>query len=146
MARRTWCPRAPSCSRARGCLCWTITRADARAIPFVMATARTAGFEPFVGRWQRAPRRAERADGRHAFFIGRDGPEPIGFVIVRDWGSPERATFIKRMAVVRLGPGYGRALLGQVVDAVFRETNAWRLWLSLLSRQHARAPRLRSLG
>ena len=124
----------------------TIARADASAIPFVMATERSAGFDQFVGRWEEAQHRTALADGRHVYFIGRDGTEPIGFVIVRDWGSPERATFIKRMAVVRLGPGYGRALLGQVVDAVFRETNAWRLWLSLLSRQHARAPRLRSLG
>jgi RimJ/RimL family protein N-acetyltransferase len=50
---------------------------------------------------------------------------------VRDWASPERVTFIKRMAVARPGLGYGRALLGQVVDAVFRETDAWRVWLSL---------------
>jgi RimJ/RimL family protein N-acetyltransferase len=109
----------------------TIARADASAIPFVMATERSAGFDQFVGRWEEAQHRAAPAHGRHAYFIGRDGTEPIGFVIVRDWASPERVTFIKRMAVVRPGLGHGRALLGQVVDAVFRETNAWRLWLSL---------------
>jgi diamine N-acetyltransferase len=109
----------------------TIARADACAIPFVMVTERTAGFEPFVGRWEEAQHRAALADGRHVYFIGCDGAEPIGFVIVRDWGSPERVTFIKRMAVTRPGLGHGRALLGQVVDAVFRETNAWRVWLSL---------------
>jgi RimJ/RimL family protein N-acetyltransferase len=109
----------------------TIARADASAIPFVMATERSAGFDQFVGRWEETPHRAALADGRHVYFIGRDGAEPIGFVIVRDWGSPERVTFIKRMAVTRPGLGYGRALLGEVVDAVFRETNAWRVWLSL---------------
>jgi RimJ/RimL family protein N-acetyltransferase len=109
----------------------TLVRGDVSAIPFVMATERTAGFEQLVGRWDEARHRAALADGRHAYFIGRDGSEPVGFVIARDWASPERVTFIKRMAVCRPGQGHGRALLGQVVDAVFRETDAWRVWLSL---------------
>jgi RimJ/RimL family protein N-acetyltransferase len=109
----------------------TIIRADASAIAFVMATERIAGFEEFVGRWDEARHRAALGDGRHAYFIGRDGGEPIGFVIVRDWASPERVALIKRMAVTRPGRGYGRALLAQVVDAVFTETNAWRVWLGV---------------
>jgi RimJ/RimL family protein N-acetyltransferase len=50
---------------------------------------------------------------------------------VRDWAAPERVALIKRMAVSRPGQGYGRALLAQVVDAVFKETNAWRVWLGV---------------
>jgi diamine N-acetyltransferase len=122
----------------------TVARADSSAVPFVMATERTAGFEQLVGRWDEARHRAALADGRHVYFIGRDGTEPVGFVIVRDWASPERVTFIKRMAVARPGLGYGRALLGQVVDATFRETSAWRVWLSLYPENTP--PRLRSLG
>jgi RimJ/RimL family protein N-acetyltransferase len=109
----------------------TIARADACAIPFVMATERSAGFDQFVGRWEEAQHRAALADGRHVYFIGRDGTEPIGFVIVRDWGSPERVTLIKRMAVIRPGHGHGRALLAQVIDVMFKETNAWRVWLGV---------------
>jgi diamine N-acetyltransferase len=109
----------------------SIMRADASAIPFVMATERTAGFEVLVGRWDEAQHRAAFGDGRHAYFIGRDGSEPIGFVIVRDWAAPERVTLIKRICVGRPGLGYGRALLTGVVDAVFRETNAWRVWLGV---------------
>jgi len=109
----------------------TVARADFSAVPFVMATERTAGYEQLVGRWDEARHRAALGDGRHVYFIGRDDTEPVGFVIVRDWASPERVTFIKRMAVARPGVGYGRALLGRVVDAVFRETDAWRVWLSV---------------
>jgi RimJ/RimL family protein N-acetyltransferase len=128
----------------------TVVRADESAIPFVMATERTAGFEQFVGRWEEAQHRAalehdpekwapvfgkDRAPtispGRHAYFIGRDGAEPVGFVIVRDWASPERVTLVKRIAVGRPGLGYGRALLTGVVDAVFEQTNAWRVWLGV---------------
>jgi RimJ/RimL family protein N-acetyltransferase len=109
----------------------TIVRADVSAIPFVMATERGAGFEQFVGQWEEAQHRAALADGRHVYFIGRDGAEPAGFAVVRDWGSPERVTLIKRMAVCRPGRGHGRALLAHVVDVIFKETNAWRVWLSV---------------
>jgi len=108
----------------------TIVRADQSAIPFVMAAERTAGFDQLVGRWEEARHRA-LADGRHVYFIGRGGAEPVGFVIVRDWASPERVSLIKRIAVCRPGQGHGRALLAQVVDTVFNETNAWRLWLGV---------------
>lgn len=110
----------------------TVTRADASAIPFVMATERTENFDQFVGRWDEGQHRAAFADGRHVYFLGRDGGEPIGFVIVRDWGSPERVALIKRIAVCRPGQGHGRALLAQVIDIIFKQTNAWRVWLTVL--------------
>jgi RimJ/RimL family protein N-acetyltransferase len=108
-----------------------VVRGDVTAIPFVMATERIAEFEGLVGRWDEARHRAALADGRHAYFVARDGSEPIGFVILRDWASPERVTLVKRIAVSRPGCGYGRALLAKVIDAVFEETVTWRLWLGV---------------
>lgn len=109
----------------------SVVRGDEKAIPFIMATERIAGFEYLVGRWDEAQHRAALADGRHAYFIGRDGSGPIGFAIVRDWASPERVMLIKRIAVRRPGLGHGRALLAGVVDAVFAQTDAWRIWLGV---------------
>jgi RimJ/RimL family protein N-acetyltransferase len=109
----------------------SVIRADESAIPFVMATERTAGFDQLVGRWDEAQHRAALTDGRHAYFIGRAGAEPVGFVIVRDWAAPERVTLVKRIAVCRPGNGYGRVLLTAVVETVFRETDAWRVWLGV---------------
>ena len=43
----------------------------------------------------------------------------------------ERVTLIKRMAVRRPGQRYGRALLIAVVDTIFKQTNAWRVWLGV---------------
>ena len=108
-----------------------VARADASALAFVMATERIAGFEAFVGRWDEAKHRAALADGRHAYFVARQQGEPAGFVILRDWGSAERVTLVKRIAVCRPGQGIGRALLGAVVDAAFAETEVWRLWLGV---------------
>jgi RimJ/RimL family protein N-acetyltransferase len=108
-----------------------VLRGDESMIPFVMAIERTPGFDALVGRWDEARHRAALADGRHAYFIARDGGRPIGFAIVRDWASPERVALVKRIAVARPGLGHGRELLACVVDAVFGETDAWRLWLGV---------------
>jgi RimJ/RimL family protein N-acetyltransferase len=42
-----------------------------------------------------------------------------------------RVTLIKRVAVSHPGLGYGRALVRNVVDAIFRETDAHRIWLGV---------------
>jgi len=110
---------------------FTVTRADTSAIPFIMATERTAGFEQFVGRWDEAKHRAALGDGRHAYFVARLQGEPVGFAILRDWDSAERVTLVKRIAVGHPGQGHGRALLATVVDAAFSETRVWRLWLGV---------------
>jgi hypothetical protein len=96
-------------------------RADEAAIPFIMATERTAGFEQLVGRWEETQHRSALADGRHAYFVGYDGSEPIGFAILRDWASRERITLVKRIAVSRPGIGHGRTLLAKAVDVYSRK-------------------------
>jgi RimJ/RimL family protein N-acetyltransferase len=109
-----------------------IVRGDESMVPFIMATERTPGFEDLVGRWDEARHRAALGDGRHAYFVAREGDAAVGFVIMRDWGSPERVTLVKRIAVSCPGRGYGRSLLRKVVDAAFAETDVWRLWLGVL--------------
>jgi RimJ/RimL family protein N-acetyltransferase len=108
-----------------------IARADASAIPFIMATERLDGYERVVGRWSEAQHSSALADGRHAYFIAMRDGAPIGFAILRDWAAPERVTLVKRIVVSRPGNGIGRALLVQVVDVVFSETDTWRLWLGV---------------
>src|SRR5262249_42219907 len=107
-----------------------------------MATERIAGFEQFVGRWEEARHRLALADGRHAYFIGRDGLEPIGFVIVRDWASPERVAVIKRIAVSRPGQGYGRAAARPSGRRGVQRNQRVARVARRFPREHARAPRL----
>jgi RimJ/RimL family protein N-acetyltransferase len=108
-----------------------VVRGDESMIPFIMATERTSGFETLVGRWDETRHRAALCDGRHAYFIAQRHAAPIGFAILRDWGSQERATLVKRIAVSCPGQAHGRSLLNKVVDAAFRETDVWRLWLGV---------------
>ena len=100
-------------------------------IPFIMATERTPAFENLVGRWDEPRHRAALNDGRHVYFIARQGEAAVGFAILRDWGSPERVILVKRVAVSYPGHGYGRLLLSRVISAAFEETDVWRLWLGV---------------
>lgn len=108
-----------------------LLRGTAADIPFVMATERLAGYEQLVGRWDEAQHRAALADRRHAYFIARIPPQDIGFAIVRDWAAPERVTCIKRIAVAEPGLGHGRRLLARLVDRIFDDTDAYRIWLGV---------------
>jgi RimJ/RimL family protein N-acetyltransferase len=110
---------------------FVVVRGDESMIPFIMAAERLPGFENLVGRWDEADHRSALSDGRHAYFVARNGLDPIGFAILRDWESPEHATLIKRIAVSHPGRGYGRSLLSAIIDATFEKTDAWRLWLGV---------------
>lgn len=106
-----------------------LVRATGADIPFVMSVERLEGYDALVGRWDEARHHAALADPRHTYFVGSDGGEPVGFAILRDWAAPERVTQVRRLAVRDPGRGHGRRLLRAVVDAVFAETDAHRVWL-----------------
>ena len=118
----------------------TIARGGAADLDYIMATERLDGYEALVGRWERARHEAALADGRHAYFIGRADDRRIGFVILRDWVSPERVTLLKRIAVGAPGRGHGKAILRLTIKRVFDETDAHRLWLGVFP-ENARARR-----
>jgi diamine N-acetyltransferase len=117
-----------------------IVRATEADIPFVMATERLVGYEDLVGRWSEAGHRAALADKHYAYFLARAASRPIGFAIVRDWASSERVTCIKRIAMARPGEGIGKAFLAHLVDSIFRDTEAYRIWLGVFP-DNARARR-----
>jgi RimJ/RimL family protein N-acetyltransferase len=117
-----------------------LVRGDDEDIAFVMATERLPGYDEVVGRWSEAQHRSALADGRHAYFIARLESEPVGFVIVRDWASPEHVVHIKRVIVCHPGLGVGRAILAELVQLIFRETDAHRIWLGVFP-SNARARR-----
>jgi diamine N-acetyltransferase len=108
-----------------------IERASTADLPFIMATERVEGYDRFVGRWDEARHLAALADGHYAYFLARDGVTPLGFAIVRDWASAERVTCVKRIAVASPGNGLGRQLLREVIDCIFRDTDAHRVWLGV---------------
>jgi RimJ/RimL family protein N-acetyltransferase len=117
-----------------------LIRATKADLGFIMATERHDGYDSVVGRWDEARHRVAMDDDRHAYFLGRAGGAPIGFAILRDWACNEPVTSIKRIAVSQPGQGHGRHILRAVVHAVFRQTEAHRLWLGVFP-HNARARR-----
>jgi len=117
-----------------------IVRATEADVPFVMATERLVGYEDLVGRWDEAEHRTALANNRYAYFIACVASQPIGFAIVRDWASSEHVTCIKRIAVARSGEGLGKAFFAHLVDRIFRDTDAYRIWLGVFP-DNARARR-----
>ena len=108
-----------------------IVRASEADIPFIMATERLPGNEGLVGRWERDEHERALVDRSNAYFVGRAGGTPVGFVIVQHWAAANGATLIRRIIVADPGRKIGRALLSKVIDAIFAETDASRVWLNV---------------
>ena len=108
-----------------------LVRAVLSDLPFIMTTERREGYEALVGQWREDAHREAFSDGRHAYFLGQIDNDPIGFAIVRDWASSERVTLVKRIAVCEPGRGLGRQLLRTLVQRIFQETDAHRIWLGV---------------
>lgn len=117
-----------------------LRRATAVDIPFVMATERGEGYGELVGRWTEDQHAAALADPRFAYFVACSGDQPVGFAILRDWASSSQVTLVFRVAVSQPGSGYGKGMMGLVVDAAFLETDVYRLWIGCLH-DHERARR-----
>ena len=108
-----------------------LIRATEDDISFVMATERSPGYGDLIGRWDHAQHQMALADHRYAYFVARLESKSVGFAIVRDWASGEQVTLIKRVAVSRPDLGHGRALLTNLVHVIFRDTDAYRVWLGV---------------
>jgi len=101
-------------------------------IPFIMATERGPGFEPLVGRFEEDAHRTYLIDTNWLYFIGLDGAKiPQGFAILQDVEKNDGSQFLRRIAVVNPGQGFGKPFLSAVIDFVFAATDAQRFWLSV---------------
>jgi RimJ/RimL family protein N-acetyltransferase len=108
-----------------------IVRATEADIDFVMATERLPGNDGLVGRWEREEHLQALADPGNAYFVGLADGAAVGFVIVQHWASASRATLIRRIIVAERGKKVGRELLSKVLDTIFAETDASRVWLNV---------------
>lgn len=124
----------------------TITRAGPEDLAFVMATERRDGYDALVGRWDEARHRTALAGRDHAYFLATGDAGPAGFAIVGGWGSPDRVSYVKRIAVAEPGRGVGRRLLAAVIDAVFVETDAHRLWIGVFPDNRRARAAYRAVG
>jgi RimJ/RimL family protein N-acetyltransferase len=112
---------------------WQVRRATAGDVADIMRLERGPGYEALVNRWAEGEHCGALSDPRFAYFLGLADGVPVGFALLRGWRAPDRVTYLKRIAVAQPGAGTGRRLLGEVVDRVFSETDAWRFWLGVFT-------------
>ena len=107
-----------------------LRRAKPADIAFIMATERLPGYDKMVSRFDEDVHRANLADDNWLYFIGLDDKGvPQGFAILQDRSKPDGNEFLRRIAVVNAGGGFGKPFLSAIVDWVFTQTQAQRFYL-----------------
>jgi RimJ/RimL family protein N-acetyltransferase len=120
------------------------TEAD---IPFIVEVEHAPEFREYVVRWTNTEHTAAMRDSDTRYFLAmNDGNEPVGYVILRGLQSEDRNFELKRVVVRAPGRGYGRQVLRLLLEKVFRDFGARRLWLDVFE-TNLRAQHLyRNLG
>ena len=109
----------------------TATAAD---VDFIIAAERLPGYERLVAQWSREQHQAalERDDTRY-LVAARPGRPLEGFALLQPLHDTHEGAKLRRIAVMRPGEGFGRALLAAVIDWVFESTDNERLWLDVFT-------------
>ncbi|HEY4986492.1 MAG TPA: GNAT family N-acetyltransferase [Bradyrhizobium sp.] len=125
----------------------TLRPATIADIPFIMATERQPGYEPLVGRFPEEEHRACLTDDDWLYFIARDAAgTDKGFAILQNVKTEKDAQFLRRIAVVDAGKGFGRPFLCAVVGWVFANMAVDRFWFSVRNTNERARHVYRSLG
>lgn len=110
----------------------TLRRADAADIAFIMQVERQPDYERIVGRWNADQHAEALASPDNVYLIG-SAEERRGFAILADMLNAADNIYLRRVAILDPGQGFGTRFVGAVADWVFHETAAHRLWLNVLS-------------
>lgn len=110
-----------------------LQRADATALPFILAAEAAARAQGFVSGWSEERHRRALAAPDTAYFtiVTRDAGRTVGYAIVCGL-EPEPVNIeLKRLVITETGRGYGRVVLGLMKSLAFDELGAHRLWLDV---------------
>jgi RimJ/RimL family protein N-acetyltransferase len=116
-------------------------------IPPIMAMERIPEYGAFVGNWSEEEHGAKLASNDCRYFVAEsESGEMAGFAILRGVASPHRSIRLQRIVVANPERGTGRQMLAGILDHVFLELKAHRLWLDVFE-TNTRAQRVyESLG
>jgi RimJ/RimL family protein N-acetyltransferase len=120
------------------------TRED---IPQIAALERLPESRKYVGQWteERHERTLLSADARYLVYEAPDGA--LGaYVILRGFEESPGSIELKRVVVASPGRGLGRRLLGEILQVVFDECRAHRLFLDVFEDNQRAQHVYRSLG
>src|ERR1700748_3559596 len=124
-----------------------LQEATAADIPFIVEVEHAPEFRQYLGRWTNTEHVAAMRDSDTRYFLAiDDGNERIGYVILRGLQSEDHNFELKRVAMRAPGRGHGRQALQLLLEIVFRDFGAHRLWLDVFETNHRAQHLYRSLG
>ncbi|MFY9746505.1 MAG: GNAT family protein [Acidobacteriaceae bacterium] len=101
-------------------------------IPSIAAMGRIPEYRNFVGNWTEDEHRARLASDDCRYLAAESGSgELAGFAILRGLASPHRSVRLQRIVVANTDRGIGKLMLRGILDHVFHELKAHRLWLDV---------------
>jgi ribosomal protein S18 acetylase RimI-like enzyme len=105
------------------------TEAD---VPLIIEIEHRPEFQEYIGRWTSAEHAAAMRDPDTRYFLAmNDVSGPAGYVILRGPQSEHRNFELKRVAMRSPGRGHGRQVLQLLLEKVFHNFGAHRLWLDV---------------
>ena len=89
-------------------------------------------YRCFVGNWSLEEHREKMASSDCRYLVAEpESGEMAGFAILRGVASPHRSVRLQRIVVATPGQGVGRFMMAGIMEYVFRELKAHRLWLDV---------------
>jgi diamine N-acetyltransferase len=93
---------------------------------------RTPAYRSFVGNWSVEEHHEKMGGSDCRYLIAEpESGEIAGFAILRGLASLHRSIRLQRIVVAEPQQGVGRFMLSGILDYVFRELRAHRLWLDV---------------
>ena len=116
-------------------------------IPQIIALERTAAARMFVGQWSEERHRATLAGGDALYLVSEvESGELQAYAILRGLKETSGAIELKRIVVAKPERGLGRRILEELIQIVFVDLRAHRMFLDVYE-DNARARHLyESLG
>jgi RimJ/RimL family protein N-acetyltransferase len=116
-------------------------------VPQIAAMERLAEFLTFVGQWTEEEHRQKMASADVRYFVAeKPHNELTAFAILQGLTSEHRSIELKRVVVKNPGQGLGKQILRELLDKIFHEFKAHRVWLDVFE-TNLRAQRVyESLG
>ena len=100
-------------------------------LDFVLALEGEPDVAPFICAWSRSRHAQAISDGDERHLIIVDGQQRVGFALLAGLATERHSVELRRIVVSHRGSGLGRKALGLIIEHVFRDLRAHRLWLDV---------------
>lgn len=110
----------------------SLTEAEEGDLSWILEVERGAVKEGFVSGDPEVRHRLQMNDRTCLYLIARRGAEPIGYIILRGITGASPVVELKRIVITHTDAGLGQPVMRLLIDFVFGDLKAHRLWLDVI--------------